>query len=152
MSLTEFLLIIHLLASMVWVGGSVLTLVLGARMQDADPAHRLGFARSMRMVSQRVFMPAAILVLAFGTWLVLDSEFYEFEQLWISIGFVAVLATAAMGPAFFKPTLTKAITAMEDGDAGATTAAMTRLAMGSRVSVVILFVALWAMVVKPGLG
>jgi uncharacterized membrane protein len=152
MSLSEFLLFIHILASMVWVGGSVLALVLGTRMKDADQSHRLGFARAMKMVSQRVFMPAAILVLVFGTWLVLDSDFYDFEQLWISIGFVAVLATAAMGPAFFKPTLTNAIAAIEADDGLAVGAAMARLAMGSRIAVLIQVVALWAMVVKPGLG
>jgi uncharacterized membrane protein len=151
MSLGELLLIIHLLAAMMWVGGSVLALLLSTRMKDADPAHRLGFATAMKTVSQRIFMPAAILVLIFGTWLVADSDVYDFDQTWISIGFTVVVITAAMGPLFFRPTIAKALSAIEKGDGAAAASAMSRLGLGSRVAVALQFVAVWAMVVKPGL-
>ena len=150
MSLSDVLTIIHIVAAMTWLGGAFLAAVFGTRMKKAEPAHALGFARDMSMVSQRVFMPAAIVVLASGVWLVLDSNVYDLEQAWILIGFAAVAITAGLGPAFFKPTLARGIAAMEAGNGPEAGATMKRLAMVSRISIVIQFIAVWAMVVKPG--
>lgn len=149
--MSDALQIVHIVASMVWLGGSFLASVFAARMKAADPAHALGFARDMSMVSQRVFMPAAIVVLAMGSWLVLDSTIYTFAQAWIVIGIAAVAITAAMGPLFFAPTIAKGISAMEAGDGPAAGAIMSRLGIGSKTALALQFVAVWAMVVKPGL-
>jgi uncharacterized membrane protein len=151
MELSDVLLFVHIVAAMAWLGGGVLGSVMASRMKTADPEHRLGFARFMRKASTGLFMPAAIVVLLAGTWLVIDSDVFEFDQLWISIGFGIVLITAAMGPLFFKPTLVKGIAGMEAGDGPAVGAAMQRLGIGSRVALVLEFIAVWAMVVKPGL-
>lgn len=151
MDLSDVLLLVHIIAVMAWLGGGFLASVLTGRMKTADPEHRLGFARLMRKVSTGLFMPAAIVVLAAGTWLVLDSDVYEFDQLWITIGFTVVAITAAMGPLFFKPTIQRGIAAMESGDGPAVAAAMQRLGMGSKAALVLEFFAVWAMVAKPGL-
>lgn len=151
MNLSDVAHLVHIVAAMAWLGGGFLASVFARRMKTADPRHALGFARAMSMVSQRVFMPAAIIVLAVGTWMVLDSEIYSFEQAWIVIGIAAVAITAAMGPAFFKPTITKGIAAMEAGNGPEAGAIMKRLGIGSKIALVIQFVAVWAMVVKPGL-
>ncbi|MCH7586208.1 MAG: hypothetical protein IH941_13805, partial [Acidobacteria bacterium] len=46
MSLSEFYRILHLLSAMVWVGGSVMTQVFGARIgRSGDQAQTLVFAR-----------------------------------------------------------------------------------------------------------
>jgi uncharacterized membrane protein len=151
MDLSDVLLLVHIVAAMAWLGGGVLVAVIGARLKDADPEHRLGFARLMQKASTGLFMPAAIIVLTAGIWMVLDSDVYEFEQAWIAIGLGVVAVTAAMAPLFFKPTVTRGIAAMESGDGPAVGAAMQRLAMGSRIALVLEFVAVWAMIVKPGL-
>ena len=151
MDLSDVLLFVHIVAVMAWLGGGFLAGVFAGRMKTADPEHRLGFARLMRKVSTGLFMPAAIVVLLAGTWLVIDSEVFEFDQLWISIGFGVVVITAAMGPLFFKPTIERGIAAMESGDGPAVGAAMQRLGMGSKAALVLEFFAVWAMIVKPGL-
>lgn len=151
MDLSDAVVLVHILAAMVWLGGGVLASVFASRMQHADPEHRIGFARFMQKVSTGIFMPAAIVVLAAGVWMVLDNEAYDFEQLWIVIGLGVVAITAAMGPLFFKPTITRGLAAMEAGDGPAVGAIMQRLGMGSKAALVLEFVAVWAMVVKPGL-
>ena len=151
MDLSDVLLFVHIVAAMAWLGGGFFAGVLSSRMKAADPEHRLGFARLMQKVSTGVFMPAAIVVLAMGTWMVLDSDVYDFDQAWISIGFVVIVVTGAMGPLFFKPTIERGIAAMEAGDGPAAGALMKRLGMGSKAALVLEFVAVWAMVVKPGL-
>lgn len=124
---------------------------LAGRAKNAHPAHRLGFARFMEKVSTGLFTPAAIVLLAAGVWLVFEVEAYEFEQAWIAIGLGAVVVSGVMGPLFFKPTLERGIAAMESGDGPAAGAIMRRLGMGSKVNLLVQFVAVWAMVVKPGL-
>lgn len=151
MELSDVLLFVHIVAAMAWLGGGFMAGMLAGRMKTAGPEHRLGFARLMEKVSTGVFMPAAIIVLVAGIWLVLDSDVFEFEQAWVGIGLGIVAVTAAMGPLFFKPTIERGIAAMESGDAAAAGAIMQRLGMGSKIALVLEFVAVWAMVVKPGL-
>jgi uncharacterized membrane protein len=151
MDLTDVLLFVHIVAAMTWLGGGVLVAVIGGRLKTADPEHRLGFARLMQRASTGLFMPAAILVLAAGVWMVLDNDVYGFDQTWISIGLGVVAVTAAMAPLFFKPNVTRGIAAMEAGDGPAAGAAMQRVAIGAWVALILEFIAVWAMVVKPGL-
>lgn len=151
MEWTEILLFLHVVAAMAWVGGGVLAGALAGRMKTADPVHRLGYARMMEKVATFLFMPAALVVLGAGVWLVVEVDAFEFEQAWISIGFAAVLLAGAMGPLFFKPTIARGIAAMEAGDGPAAGALMRRLGVGSKVALLIEFVAVWAMTVKPGL-
>lgn len=151
MELEEVLLLIHILAVMTWLGGGFLVGVFAGRMKTADPQHRLGFARAMRFISTGVFLPAAGIVLAMGVWMVADSSVYDFEQAWVIIGIGVVAVTAAMVPLLFKPTINQGIAAMEAGGGPAVGAIMRRLSVGARIALLLEFIALWAMVVKPGL-
>jgi uncharacterized membrane protein len=151
MDLIDVLKLVHILAAIVWVGGAFFTSVVGSRMKNADPPHRLGFARMMQFVSIGVFTPAAVIVLAVGSWMVLDTDLYTFEQAWIGIGIGVVAISAVMGPTFFKPTIDKAVAAMEAGDGPAAGALMQKIGIASRVVIAMQIVAIWAMVAKPGL-
>lgn len=147
----DAVLFVHIVAAMAWVGGAFLVGTLSSRLKTADPQHRLGFARAMQTISMKVFMPGAVIVLAMGVWMVLDSEIYEFEQAWIALAIGVVAITGAMGPLFFKPTIDRGVAAMEAGDPAAAGAQMRRLGMGSKFALVLQFIAVWAMVAKPGL-
>lgn len=151
MELTDVLLFIHIVAAMVWLGGGFLVTIFGSRMKAADPQHALGFARSMRKISMGVFMPASLVVLAMGIWMVADSEVFEFSQAWVVIGLVVIGITAVMGPTFFKPNIAKGVAAMEGGGGPQVGAIMSRISIGSKLALLLEFVAVWAMVVKPGL-
>lgn len=150
MDLHEVLLLVHILAAMIWLGGGFMAGALAGRMKTADPQHRLGYARAMQKISVRVFMPAAIILLGVGIWMVADSDVYGFDQAWISAAMAIVIVAGAMGPLFFKPTIDKGIAAMEAGDGPTVGALMARLGMGSKIALVLEFIAVYLMVFKPG--
>ena len=102
--------------------------------------------------ANRVMGVASVLTIVFGVWLVLDSAAFEFEDLFISIGFLAVVAAFAvsiflMGPRF------KAISALVDENGFGDGAAVTK--MKSFVGLIhiqslIVTIAFVVMVLKPG--
>jgi len=142
---------LHVSLAIIWVGGGIFGAIVTERAKAATPAHTLGIARDMEFAAKRVFAPAAMLTLVFGILMVLDADAFEFEQAWIVIGIGAVAISAVLGMAYLAPQTTKLVAELESGDANAS----TRLKAISRVSLidlVILLVAVWAMIVKPGLG
>lgn len=142
--------LLHVLAAMVWVGGSIIAQVFGARAgRSGDPKRTLDFTRDME-VAGRVFTVAGVLTLVFGVLMVLDSPVIEFEQAWIVIGFIGIAAGVVLGAGFYGPKVKGAIAQMESGDAGAA-ATIKQVIVVSQAEVVLLLVVVWAMVFKPGL-
>lgn len=142
---------LHVLFAMVWVGGAALAAIIGLRMKQAAPGHRAGFARDMRFLGQWVFLPSALLTYLFGSLQVEENPGFGYEQTWI------VIATACLGlvvlaaVTFTIPQVRKAVRLMEAGDGPGAGAAVRRVTMASRGMLVILLVAVWAMIFKPGL-
>jgi len=150
-TLFETLKLIHVLAAIVWLGGGIMTQFHAVRMKNAEPQHRLGFARDLVFVGQRVYVPAALIALASGVWMVADRDAYEFSQAWIAIGLGGLLATLALAVGFMIPQTKKAISLVESGNGPAAGPIIARVTIGGRVAVLMLAIVAWAMVVKPGL-
>ena len=73
-SLYEWLMLVHVLAAMVWLGGGVVMCVLAVSVvRAAEPAAVARFVADLRLVGPRVLAPAMAAVLGFGIWMVLDS-------------------------------------------------------------------------------
>jgi putative copper export protein len=71
-TLHEWLLVLHIFASMVWVGGLLTVSVLSIQARrDRAPDALVRFLATLRVVGPRVFAPAIILILgwASGWWL-----------------------------------------------------------------------------------
>lgn len=141
---------LHIAAAIVWVGGGAVATVFAARLGAATPEHRLGFARDMEFASTRVFMPASLLTLLFGILMVVDSDVFAWEQAWVVIGLSAVVISAVLGMAYLGPQSAKLVAELEAGDPAAAER-IRGISLVSRLDLVVLFVAVWAMVVKPGL-
>ncbi len=87
--LYQWLLLGHILAAMVWVGGAVLLGVLAVRAsRDADPGAVGRFVSGMRVVGPRVLAPATIAVVGLGVWMVLHSAAWDFGQFWVQLALV----------------------------------------------------------------
>jgi uncharacterized membrane protein len=74
-SLYQWLMLVHIVAAMAWVGGILAlgALALGvARCGDA--AAVAAFVSSLRVVGPLVLAPAPLLVVGAGIWMVLDDE------------------------------------------------------------------------------
>jgi uncharacterized membrane protein len=144
-----WLLPIHVLGAVVWLGSS---LVLGSVGLYIRVSRRTGgvppFARTLICVGRGLTSPAMAVVAGSGVWLVLSSSEWSFAQAWVIVGMVLVVV-AAVGAVH----LTRLATRMRDAAAGraTVTARLERLWLRGQAGLIaILVVALVDMAVKPG--
>lgn len=148
MTLFETLKFLHVIAAIVWLGGGILQTVLVWRVRRADHAHRLGLARDMKVLGDRMFGAATVAVLLFGIWMVVERPAFAFGDAWIVIGLVGILISGGIGGGFFAPKGKALLAKLESGEPGDDI-----LRLISRVAIVdqaILLTVVWAMVAKPG--
>ncbi len=151
-TLYEWLLFLHIIAAMVWVGGAVLlgalaTLVLRARM----PEEVGRFLGNLRVIGPLVLAPATFGVVGLGVWMVLDSSAWEFGQFWVQLALGLFAAAFLIGPAVVGRAAINAGRAADRGDHDETLRQFARWSWGYGVIVLLLVVATWDMVMKPGL-
>jgi uncharacterized membrane protein len=145
----SWLKVVHVLAAIVWVGGSVLALVLGRKAASGPVEERKVFAENS-LLAGRLFSVAGLTVLAAGTWMVARSPLYDWDQAWISFGFSGVAVGVVLGIAFYGPQGRALVAELEAGDPAAD-ARGTRIGRAASFELLVLVVVVWAMVVKPGL-
>ena len=151
-SLYDWLLFLHIVAAMVWVGGLVALVAFGThalRSGDRDAVAR--FVGSLRVVGPFVLAPASSLVLAFGIWLVIDSPAWGFGQTWIWLALALVAAAVLVGALVLGRSALAAERAVNAGDHAEAATQLRRWSWGIRLILLLLVVATWDMVFKPGL-
>jgi putative copper export protein len=72
MTLYELLLFVHVLAAATWVGGAVMLKVQSARAMRSGPDRAAELALETEHVGTRVLMPASIVLLVAGLWMVFE--------------------------------------------------------------------------------
>lgn len=141
---------LHVVVAALWLGGGVMMTVLQLELVRAgDMAAMGGVGRAATRFSRTYFMPIAILTLLFGVWAAVAGD-WDLGSAWISIGFGVVLVNAALAMAVIGPTGRRMGAAMAAGDTAAIPALRTRLMAATSTANLLLLVAFWAMVVKPG--
>src|SRR5215208_6099184 len=153
MTLYEFLLFVHIAATVVWVGAGLCSLVLaiGYDRDGDEPAIRRFLADQERLAT-RLFIPASLTVVIFGIALVIESDAWSFEYLWIVLGLVGFAATFATGLFMIKPASERIGAAMEREGGRLTPELRTdirKLIVMARLDYVTLFLVIADMVVKP---
>ena len=111
------------------------------------------FAKDVEWIGLRVLNTASLLVVIFGVLLVIDSDFIEFSQFWISAALVMFLLSAVTGAAFLGPE-TGRIGALSDEkgpEHPEVQARIARVVTISRIELVLLILIVLDMVLKPGL-
>jgi putative copper export protein len=148
MTLETWLHAIHLLGSMIWVGGSVvLSLIAGRVRQRQDPKEIREFAATLSFLGLRVLAPAVIGLFVAGVWLIL-ARGGDFSPLWVLIGLAAFAIAFLIGAIYLGRV---AIRMAQVEDSASATRLLGDWILGVRVILVILFVAVLDMVFKPGL-
>lgn len=151
--MTEFLLIVHIIAAAAWIGGAFFTGFAAPRMaRSGDPGAALGWARVVVKAGPSYFNPAGILTGLSGIGLVLVSDVYDWSDTFVWIGLGIVIAAALIGALVQGPRGERIVTALENGDRAVAAAEGKRTAIWGTVDAVLLIVAVVVMVLKTGSG
>jgi uncharacterized membrane protein len=152
MTLYEFLLFVHIMATVVWVGAGVMGLVLAAGyIRDTDAAAIQRFLKDQEPLAQRLFIPSALVVVVFGIALVIESDAWTFGYLWIVLGLIGFATTFVTGAFLLKP-VSDRIHAQMELDSGLTPhtfVELQKLLVKARSDYVVLFLVIADMVIKP---
>ena len=152
--LRDFLLTVHVLAAVIWVGGAIAMHILGRRVLNrGDNGEILAFSMEINKVALRLFAPTSLVLLLVGIGLVLDSPAYEFSQVWIGIALAGWLFSFIVGVGYYGPQDKKLQTLVaERGPDDPGVAGNVRAALNvNSVEVGILALVVIDMTLKPGL-
>jgi uncharacterized membrane protein len=152
-SLYDWLMFLHVLAAMVWVGGLViLTALSGLILRSGEHDAIARFSASLRRIGPLTLAPATIAVLALGIGLVLDSNHqWHFSQGWIVLALTLFALAFLIGAAFQSRAALHIERAVAAGDHNEAVRQLRRWAWGMRLILLLLVVITWDMVVKPTL-
>jgi uncharacterized membrane protein len=149
----ELLLTIHVLAAVVWVGGNISLHILGRRtLKRADPTEIVAFSNEINTVALRLYAPTSMILLIAGILLVNEAG-YEFDQLWITIGFLGWIFSFLVGVGYYGRQ-DKKLQALVAAEGPSTEGAITNVRQAllvNQVELLILVVVIIAMTTKPGL-
>ena len=150
MTLYEFLLFLHISAAVVWGGGGAMIQFFGLRVLGANDPHRLAqFGGDVERIGNRALVPAALTAFLSGLALVWESDFWTFGEDWIVIGLVLFAITFLAGSTFFGPESGRIKKLIEAEGAEAAEGRIRRLIVLTRIDLVILFLIIFDMTVKP---
>jgi uncharacterized membrane protein len=149
----EWLLFFHIAAAIVWLGSGVAVQVLAFRANRADdPARMVTIAHEAEWFGMRIFLPSSLTVLVLGIILTVDGP-WDFGQTWIILALIGWGLSFVTGAAFLGPEFGRIgkLLAAEGPESPAVRARIQRIFLVSRIELVLLYLIVLDMVVKPGL-
>ena len=151
-ALYDWLLLGHIIAAMVWLGGGVVLAVLAvATLRSGDGPAVARFVAGLRVIGPAVLAPATIATLGVGIWLVLDSAAWDFGQAWVLLALALFAAAVVVGAGHQGRAAINAQRAIDRDDHAEARRQLARWTWGYGVVVSLLLVIAWDMVFKPGL-
>jgi len=150
--MTDLLLTVHVLAAVLWVGGSALALALGYYLRSRDVATRVEYTRWTEWLGPRFFAPLSIAVIVAGP-LLADDIGYDFDQTWLTLGFIGWFLSFAIGVAFYPREGKKREQLIEQNgvEHGDVAASVNRVLTVATVDTLIVVLVVIDMTTKPGL-
>ncbi len=146
LSIAQFLLILHLLGVVVWLGGSIAIGGLWLKSSSTGDTELLGATKDLSWMSKRLAMPASIVVLLAAGGLVSAANF-DFNQVWIHLGTGLLILAALIGIVVIGPNTKRLFSSLQAGSRDLV--AVNRVRFGLISVQLMLLVAIWAMVAKP---
>jgi uncharacterized membrane protein len=149
----EFLLFVHIVGAVVWIGGGSVMHIIGRRALASDDGQRIhDVSKEINHIAMRLYPPVSLLLLVAGILLV-DEVGADFGDTWIVLGLAGWLFSFVVGVGYYGPQ-DKRLQALvaERGPTDPGVAANIRAALNVNVvELTILFLVILDMVVKPGL-
>lgn len=153
MSYYEFLVTIHVLAAITWIGSELYTHFQGARATARGPQAEADFVADFIRWGNTAMPVVAILLIITGVLAVLDGP-WEFSQAWVSIALTAFVLLFLLGVGYYGPA-GKRLAAQIEADGGTFTERsapiLRQIMLVSRIELVVLVIVVAVMVSKPGL-
>lgn len=152
MNTQSWLLFLHILGATVWIGAGVALWLNGLRVRrSADWCVVADFAKSLRYIGPRAFIPSIGIVLASGILMVLTAPVWKTSQFWVLIGLAMFLIAFLVGAVYLRQIgIALETTVTKPGrDLGKATALVGRWSVGYGAILFALLVAVWDMVFKP---
>lgn len=147
----EWLLWVHVLAAILWVGGAGVITVLNQRaVSDGAAAVLLGRARDNKLIGP-FFGISSLVVLGTGVWLVFAEDEWAFDQGWILVSLLLTAALVVIGFGFHAPHQIKLVPFAEQrgGDDPHVVAEIARWVKFSVIEIAGFVFVVWLMVVRP---
>jgi len=154
LTLEPWLLFLHILGAITWIGGGVMLSLIAARTRRSeDPRYIAEFAKTLSYVGLRVLAPAVVTVLLTGILMVLVSAGWEFTQLWILLAFGIFIIAFLVGAVYLSRVALELqrLTTSADVNLQAARDTLGRWIVGYQIVLLLLLFAVWDMVFKPGL-
>jgi uncharacterized membrane protein len=149
----EFLLTIHILAAVIWLGGGIAMHILGRRvLKRNDPQEIYKFSAEVNIIGMRLYAPMSLILLVAGILLVNEAG-YEFSQLWITLGFLGWVFSFIVGVGYYGPQDKKlqTLVAAEGPTAPGVVANVRQALLVNSFEILILMLVVVDMTTKPGL-
>ena len=98
---------VHVIAAVMWVGGSVMLTLLGIMTIGLrDPVRLSQFAKQVAFLGGRYFPPLSLMVVGFGFWMVHEGDL-GYDATWIQIGIAGWIASFVIGAGYLGPHASK---------------------------------------------
>lgn len=146
--------VLHIFFSVVWIGGGLLMTLLGVKAElSDDPSERMWLARQGAFVSDKVFLPSSLVVLAMGILMMRDID-WGWGSFWILFGLFGYATTFTTGLGFIVPATRKLnrIVDTVGPDSAEAQAVISRILFYAKIDIAILLLVVIDMVVKPFSG
>ena len=143
----EFLLFVHITAAVIWLGGAFTFQMYGMVVRrGGDPEEIARFAGRAGFLSERMFVPASLVVILAGIGLMIEGN-WNWDELWVIFALVAFAASFLTGLLVLSPMAKRIPVVGPTTPAGQ--ALIERLFTILRVDLVFMYAIVFAMVVKP---
>jgi uncharacterized membrane protein len=152
---------IHICAAVVGLGATFAEAILFQVAMRMDPRNMPFVHRAQRAINQRLANPALLVILVTGVIQVLDSDYIDFSDAWISASFVIIIVLGGLLGGYFIPTDKKLEAQAAEEIAAAGPTGEVQFSQGyleklkqeglvGTLSGVLIIVVIFLMVVKPG--
>jgi uncharacterized membrane protein len=146
----DLLVVIHVLAAMVWVGGGIYATAMSQRALATGEGFDFVAAQAQR-AGTRLFGPAAAVVVLSGITIVVTTSSWRFGQTFVWASFVLAAISFIIGGAFYGPTWSKVRTLQVEAPDDPQLSVLRRRVLNvNRFDMVILVAVVVLMVTKPG--
>jgi len=148
MEFNEILLVLHIAAAGTWFGANIMQAVVPPMMAKQSAEGVAAWYRTGAGLSKKLYMPASILILITGVWMVLRIEAFGFGTRFVTVGFTVIVVAAILGIFVFTPGGEAAAEAVESGDQGRIKKATAKLATWGTVDTLLILFTIGVMVIR----